>query len=276
MMAERAERELLSSADDVAGDVYIGAAECEAMSDVCRVMATVRERCPRTMFHVRSGNGPDAMEWLRQGVVDFAVLIEPVDLTGFNHLQLPVRDRQSVMVRRDHPLAALESVKPEDLAGFPIIVPSGSLVCNEFSGWLGGRMERLNVVGTSNLIQNAVMMVKAGYGCFIGLEDSLLGVGGEICFRPLSPRIDVRASLAWMEDRPLSLAGEPKDRRFSKHAQARALHRMGGRRSRDHRLHQPHADRAAEQHADDGHRGALRAERTNHRTDQRARREHRA
>ena len=27
MMAERAERELLSSADDVAGDVYIGAAE---------------------------------------------------------------------------------------------------------------------------------------------------------------------------------------------------------------------------------------------------------
>lgn len=207
-LVERTEHELGATEDGIAGDVFIGAAECSAMSDVCQVMTAVHEENPRVIFHVRSGNGPNVIEWLDQGLVDFAVLIGTADLSRYERLQLPVRDYQSILMRTDHPLAALSAIRPEDLAGFPVIVPNGTIVRNDLSGWLGGSLGRLNVVGTTNLFQNAAMMVKAGYGCLVTLYDSLLDTDSDLCFRPLSPRIDVAVSIAWAPGRPLPPACE--------------------------------------------------------------------
>lgn len=99
-LADRTMHELTSPDDDVSGEVGIGAAEADVMRLVAGVAVAVRRRHPRIRFNIRSGSGPQVVEQLDGGLVDFGVLIEPVDLSQYNHLQLPVMDSWSVVMRR--------------------------------------------------------------------------------------------------------------------------------------------------------------------------------
>lgn len=205
-LADRTMHELTSPDDDVSGEVGIGAAEADVMRLVARVAVAVRRRHPRIRFNIRSGSGPQVVEQLDGGLVDFGVLIEPVDLSQYNHLQLPVMDSWSVVMRRDNPLAARQAIAAADLRGVPVIIPSSSERRNDLSGWLGGSLTQLDVVGTSNLLHNAALMVEAGLGVAIAFRDSLLDTSGALCTRPLSPPVKGRVSLAWKEGVALSPA----------------------------------------------------------------------
>ncbi len=205
-LAERAMHELSSSDSDVAGDVTIGAAEAEVVRFLSQIAVQVHERNPRIHINIYSGTGSQIIERLDEGLVDFAVVIEPIDLAQYNHLQLPVMDSWSVMMRKDHPLASKDAITRDDLRGVPLIIPSNSDRRNDLSGWLGGSLSQLNVVGTVNLPHNAAFMVEAGYGCAITVRNSLLNTSGELCVKPLFPPVEVWLSIAWKQAVPMSAA----------------------------------------------------------------------
>lgn len=205
-LSDRAMRELTSSDGDISGDVTIGAAEADVMRYVARIAVNVRERNPHIHFHIDSGIGPRIIERLDDGLVDFVVVLEPVDLGQYNYMHLPVMDSWAVVMRKDHPLAAKEAVSADDLRGVPLIIPSNSERRNDLSGWLGGNIMQLNVVGTMNLLHNGALMVEEGYGCAVAVRDSLLDTSGSLCMRPLTPQVDARLSIAWKQNVPMSAA----------------------------------------------------------------------
>ena len=101
-------------------------------------------------------------------------------------------------MRRDHPLAMKQGIKPEDLHGIPLIASRQSLAHNELSGWLGKQYESLHIVTTYNLLYNASLMVEENVGYLLTLdhlyhesEDSM------ICFRPLKPELAIRSNIIW-------------------------------------------------------------------------------
>ena len=196
-LAETAKSELASDRD-VRGTVSIGGGETDAFRLVARAMTSVRERHPGIGFRVHSGNADDVTDRLDHGLIDFGVLVEPVDKSRYDFISFPVVDRWGLMVRDDDPIADAGFARPEDVRGRPLIVSQQSMAMNGISGWLGTDVSKIDVRATYNLLYNASLMVSEGLGSALCLE-GIVGTGGDsgLRFLPLDPPLEVGLSLVW-------------------------------------------------------------------------------
>ena len=207
-MADKTEAEFAAMEDAPRGEIYLGGGETQALRQVAGVMKTLREDCPGIRYHLYSGNAQDVTERLDKGLLDFGVLIEPVNLEGYDYLRLPATDTWGLLLRRDHPLARLPAIRPKDLEGVPLLTSRQRMVDNEFAGWLGREGHSLDTVGTYNLLYNASLMVAAGVGCALALDGLIHTQGTPLTFRPLEPRVETHLNLVWKKYHPLSQAAE--------------------------------------------------------------------
>lgn len=212
-MVEKTEAEFHSIRDVVSGDVYIGGGETDSMKYVAEIMKEIRADCPDIKFHIQSGNAEDIIEKLDKGLLDFGILIQPVDLSEYDHIGLPEKDVWGVVMRKDSPLAENESIKLEDLKGLPLLNSRQAMkrmsAKNEFIEWFKDEFENLNTVATFNLVYNAAIMVKKGVGYAITL-DKLVDTSNEseLCFRPLNPKLESGLDIVWKKYQLFSPAAE--------------------------------------------------------------------
>lgn len=191
-MVDKTEAEFTSAENPVSGDIYIGGGETRAMHEIAEIIKELRESYPDIHFHLYSGNAADVTERLDKGLLDFGVLIQPADISKYNYFNLYEKDIWGVIMRKDSPLAEKEHIKKEDLLDLPLICSRQAIsphqTGNAFSDWFGEDFEKLDIVITFNLVYNAAILVDAGIGYAITL-DNLADTSGDsnLCFRPLEP-----------------------------------------------------------------------------------------
>lgn len=208
-LVEKTESEFSAAEEAIGGDVYIGGGETDAMRLIARAAHGLQAAHPHIAYHLFSGNAEDVAERLDRGLVDFGVLIEPVDLSKYDFIKLPVTDIWGVLMREDSPLAAKQTIRPDDLLGVPVLCSNQAMVKNEMSGWMGDRYEKLRIVTTYNLLYNASLMVEEGMGYALCLDKIIrTSGGGPLCFRPLEPRLEVGLDLVWKKYQVFSKAAE--------------------------------------------------------------------
>lgn len=201
-MVEKTEAEFLSLNDTMKGDIYIGGGESDCMKYIAEVIKEIQSDFPDVKFHLYSGNAEDVMEKLDKGLLDFGVLIQPVDFSKYDHITLPEKDVWGVIIRKDSPLAKKKFVTLEDLLQIPILAsrqmtPKYSQ-SSGFLDWFGDKYKDLNITATYNLVYNASIMVKAGVGCAVTLDKLAdTSAESEICFRPLSPKLESGLDIVW-------------------------------------------------------------------------------
>lgn len=205
-LADQTEAAFHSSNEFVSGDVHIGGGETDGMRLIARAAKRMERKYPEVRYHLFSGNADDVTDRLDKGLLDFGVLIEPVDKKKYDYIKLPAFDTWGVLMRRDSPYASRESLSPEDLPGLPLICSRQSLVQNELSGWLGKEFEQLNIVATYNLLYNASLMVDEGLGCALCLDRIVNTAGSSLCFKPLVPRFEVGLIMVWKKYQVFSKA----------------------------------------------------------------------
>ena len=135
------------------------------------------------------------------------IFIQPVDMRSYEYLRLPAKDVWGVLMPGDHPLAARETIGPQDLADVPLITSRQRLLQNEMAAWFGKTHQSLNVVATYNLLYNASLLVEQGMGLALCLEGILrLPEDGSLVFRRLAPAMEVDVCLAWKKNQVFSRA----------------------------------------------------------------------
>ena len=208
-LADMTREEFAQPVEEISGSVYIGAGETGAMRVIVQAATQMRHDHPGVHFHLHSGNSDDVLQRLEKGLIDFGVLIEPVHLDKYEALRLPCYDRWGILMRRDHPLASLAEITPKDIEGIPMMSSRQSAVAKYMEDWLGDRAQRLNLVGTYNLIFNAALMVESGMVCLFCL-DHLVNTRDHtnLCFRPLSPRMEAGVHIVWKKTQIFSPAAE--------------------------------------------------------------------
>ncbi len=144
-LVKRTEDEIALSDQIVAGDVYIGAGETDGVRLLTRAAQRTQERYPDVHFHISSGDGADVTDDLDKGLIDFGLLLQTVDISKYEYLELPVRETWGVLVRRDSPLAERAAVTPEDIVNQPLIVSRQAFSGALLSSWLGRGLDTLNV-----------------------------------------------------------------------------------------------------------------------------------
>ena len=100
---------------------------------------TFRKCYPGVTFRIFSASADDVKERLDMGLLDMGLLTEPADVGKYAFCRMKDKDRWGVLVRTDSPLAALESVTPQDLESVPLLINGRESVQRELSSWFGER-----------------------------------------------------------------------------------------------------------------------------------------
>lgn len=197
-LTERTESDLSAFDEVTSGIVHIGAAETHIMRILADAMLSLRNTHPQIQYDIFSGSTIEVTDQLNKGLLDFGVLVAPVDLQKYDYLQFPMKDIFGLVMRKDSPLAKLPAITPDDIKNQPVLCSKQQLDGNVLSGWFGDDIEHLNIVSTFNLITTPAMMVDAGLG-YAFTFDKLVNTteNSNLCFRPLEPRVETSLYLVW-------------------------------------------------------------------------------
>lgn len=207
MLVEKTEKDFLSNNDIISGDIYIGCGETDAMRIIARIIKKLQSDYPHVKVHLFSGNADDITEKLDEGLLDFCVLIEPADIRKYDFIQLQIKDQWGLLMHNNSKLASKDVITSSDLLNIPLLTSRQTLVSNQISGWFGSDFEKLNIVATYNLIYNASLMVEEGLGSALCLNKLINTTGNSnLCFRPLSPKLDCFLDIVWKKNHIFSSA----------------------------------------------------------------------
>ncbi len=217
-LVEQTEGELADRELGVAGNIRIGAGETRAMQVVLGAFADVRRDYPGVTCELYTGNADAVEERLERGLLDFALVIEPVNLEKYEWIRMPDANRVGLAVSADGPWGTLEVATPADVAKMPLLVSSRtSNKAVDLVSWSGGafNFHDLDVVGSFDLIGNASHLVRSGVACAMGI-DHLLQVddASDLRFIPLEPSLKIASFVIWKKYRLRSRACEEFLRRL--------------------------------------------------------------
>lgn len=204
-LTEKTQKELKHGEEAISGEISIGCGETKNMKPLSRMIASFRQKYPDVSFDIYTAIADDVKERLENGVLDMGLLLEPVEISRYHYLRMPLKEKWYVLMRKDSPLAEKQAITPDDLANVPLIAAKRQSVRNELENWFGSDREGLHIVLTCNLSHNnQSVMVESGIGAAIVMEFS--HNSDTLCLRPLEPEIISGCVLVWKKNLTLSPA----------------------------------------------------------------------
>ena len=206
-LVEKAEWELTADTKQISGKVAIGG---NPTASVLKAAAAVRRSHPEVRFQFYSSDATDVLERLDHGSLDFAVLLEPVDGTKYEYHSLGEGARWGLLLPENCPLAEEKKIRPEALCSVPLILHQRIGLQQKIAHWAQIDLERLNIVATYNIVNgDPSAFVQSGLGYLLVMENQLPAhLNPGLCFRPLSPTLELCRALVWKRYAVFSKAAE--------------------------------------------------------------------
>ena len=177
---------------------------------ILQTAAALRAEHPNILFDFYSADATEVMERLDHGSLDFAVLLEPADTTKYEYLSLADCARWGLLMPDTCALAEKSMVEKEDLCSIPLILHRRIGLQREIEHWAQKSIGQMNIAATYNVVNgNPAAFARSGLGYFLTCDDHLpehLDAG--LCFRPLSPPLEIRHVLVWKRYAVLSNAAQ--------------------------------------------------------------------
>ena len=189
-LMDKTESAFRENEQSITGDVYIGCGEHRSTFSIMQIIRTIQEEYPDIRFHFFSSNADAITERLDNGLLDMGFLLEPEISPRYDYQKLKLRETWGILMRKDSPLASKEEITFSELAGLPLIMPSQTSNRNHLTTFFADEMIEPHIVSTYNLIYNAGLMVEAGMGYALCIDELINTTGNHpLAFRPLSPHL---------------------------------------------------------------------------------------
>lgn len=190
----------ISSEEVVTGSVSIGGGETEAMQVVAKAIKKMKKKHPNIQIQLYSGNGDYISEMLDNGLLDFGLVIDPVEKQRYNYFKLNEVNQWGLLVREDNPLAKKQSIIVDDLRDTPLLIADQTLVDNRIAEWASVSLQNFQVIGTYNLLYNASLMVKEGLASALCIDGIINTSASTLVFVPLKPDLISNLNIIWKKD----------------------------------------------------------------------------
>ena len=168
-LTDRTLAEFKSAQETYEGDIDIGCPETPSIKYLARAVKSIQKEHPRIRCNLHSGNLADVTERLDKGLLDFAFVMDYVDLAKYAYLDIPAQDIWGVIMRKDDPLSRQKSLSVKELYHLPLIC-SRQGINIDFPKWFGSDLDILNIVATFNMSYNAFIMVREGIGYAVSYD----------------------------------------------------------------------------------------------------------
>ena len=196
-MVDKTIEEFQSLDDITGGDIYIGAAESKSFGYFAEVAKELQNQYPNVKFHLYSGNTEIIAERLDRGLLDFAIIVQEVDLSKYNFIKVPASDTWGVIMRKDSPLAKKEYITIDDLTDLPLIISRQGFT-EDYPKIFKEKIDQLRIIATFDLIYNASIMVEKGFGYAISFDKIIdTSENSHLCFRQLKPELKTNMYIIW-------------------------------------------------------------------------------
>ena len=205
-LEEKARAQFTPDSGGISGVISLGCGELASMDTLAQWMADFCAETPGVSFDIFSGNADDIKDRVEKGLLDFALLLEPVDISAYEFVRMRPMEKWCALVDENSSLAKKDSLTAGDLVEFPLILPSRGNVRNQVLNWLGLKENEVKVAATANLPYNGAAAVRRGLGVSLTLSLSCRYDG--VVSVPLSPPLEHGSVLAWKRGMPHSRAME--------------------------------------------------------------------
>lgn len=206
-LAERLERQFVEKSENISGVINIGATEAIGSRILAKLIRNFSKKYPLVQFYLFNEMADTIKDRLDKGLEDIGLLLEPVDVLKYDYVRLTQKETWGILVRNDHPLAARNAVSAQEMAEYPLILPSRENVRAEIINWIGKEEKDLYIPLSYTLLSNAVLLVEEGLGCAFCLDGALaLRNSPHLCFIPISPERTTRSVLVWKKNQMFSPA----------------------------------------------------------------------
>lgn len=179
------------------GEVHIGCAESHQIKYLAQAIKHFKENYPLFRYHLTSGNTEQVVERLDRGLIDFAVIAEPPNISKYNYIEVPEANVWGLVMKKDDLLSKKEKICVDDLIGLELICSEQAMRV-DIPRWCGEKSDMLNLSGTINLVYNGSVFVKEGLGYMLSFDKLAdTGAESELCFRPLEPPLETKMYVIW-------------------------------------------------------------------------------
>lgn len=202
-MVEKTEQEFVESTENIGGTISIGTGGLYSFGALTNILNTFKADYPKVQFEFYTNNADYVKDRLDKGLLDFGLLLEPVDIEKYDFIRMKEKERWGLLVQAESPLASKEYITKDDLKDIPIITTNRMALQKEFTNWLGSDFGELNIFGTYNLLINAAKLVRAGVANALTIEGSVDLYDKQVmCFKPLYPELTMTSVWAWKKFQP--------------------------------------------------------------------------
>ena len=161
-------------------------------------------------FQFYSSDAIDVLERLEHGSLDFAIFLEPIDITEYDYISLPESSHWGLLMSSDCELAERDCIEKKDLLQTPLIFHRRAGLQQLISHWADADVKAFNIAATYNVVNGSpTKFIKSGLGFYLTTEDLLPAVlEQDVCFRPLNPPLEIHYALIWKRTAFQSKAAE--------------------------------------------------------------------
>ena len=222
-LVNKTEQEITQSEEEMVGQIMIGTGIFSSSQTVLsQVIEEFHDEYPLVKFDIYVGNADLIKERVDQGLVDIGILLEPVDISKYNHLRIPLQEKWGIIVSKTNSLANKPYVKKEDLKELPLFLTNREIVQSEISNWLKGDVS-LHSMFSYNFASAILLMI--AFGSFVDMlgvsailpfiqddQGAAITVEGayqvlnqkNICFIPFYPELSTNTVFIWKKYTRLS------------------------------------------------------------------------
>ena len=191
--------------EEISGVISVGSGGLMAAKILPELIEHFHELYPLVSFDIITGNADLIKERLEHGLLDFGILLEPVDIEKFDYLRLPTKEVWGVLFPADHKFACGQAITRKQLKELPLVLTSRTALRSEIEEWLRYPVSELDVIATMNLIDNVAPLAERGIACVLTIEGAVeLFDPVRFAFRPLTPELSMTSVLAWKKLSPYS------------------------------------------------------------------------
>lgn len=208
-LSDKTQSDLRNLGSLVNGEIYIGIGETAGMSFVADKIIDLKKQFNHLSFHLYSGNELDTMHKLENGLIDFGIVSQSMNVSTYQSISIPLKDEWGALFNRKHPLANEETVNREQLMGEPLILPRQEEAINHIYQWFGVSPDKLTISATYERITNAALLTEKNIGVSIGLKDLIQTQNHPyLSFIPFEPALNSSITMVWKKNQNFSPAAQ--------------------------------------------------------------------
>lgn len=203
-LTEKTKQDFLQKGEKLEGTIALGSGEFLSTRYLANCIAAFRKKHPLVRYELFSGNAGNISENIERGLLDIGLMSEPIDISKYDFISMPVKEEWGALVKNDSPLAQKEFISPKDLNGFPIVSAVSEFMESNIGKWFGAYAKQADIIAKGNLLYNEAMLAESNIGVVIGIR--LNCSYDNLRFIPFSPALETATALAWKKEQIFSSA----------------------------------------------------------------------